>query len=120
MTTHWRTIWTGTGWGLVATVIVLSLIPSPPKADLPLWDTLNPLAAYALLVFWFAKLTPRWLRLAAGRLSLGGRRELIQGLSGDRRASLPDMAANTLGVLLGARPADHLPRPPTWLETPRT
>ncbi len=119
MTARWRTLWTLTGWGLLALVIVFSLIPSPPKADLPLWDKLNHLAAYGLLMFWFAQLTPRRFRLAAGLL-LSGLLELAQGLTGYREASLQDMVANALGLALGAVLARRLPSPLAWLEAHRT
>lgn len=109
--TRFRSLWTLVGWVWLAVVIVFSLIPSPPKADVPMWDKLNHLAAYGLLMFWFAQLTPRWLMLAARLLMLSGLLELTQGLTGYREASLQDMVANALGLALGALLAWRLPRP---------
>lgn len=109
MNAPWRTLWALTGWLWLAVVIVFSLVPSPPKADVPMWDKLNHLAAYALLMFWFAQLTPRWALLTAGLLALGGLLELAQGLTGYREASLQDMLANALGLALGAALAWRLP-----------
>lgn len=120
MIAPWRTLWTLTGWIWLAVVIVFSLVPSPPRADVPMWDKLNHLAAYALVMFWFAQLTPRWLWLAAGLLMLSGLLELAQGLTGYREASLPDMVANALGLGLGAALAWRLPSPLAWLEAHRT
>lgn len=116
MTALVRRLWTLTGWGLIAVVVVFSLVPSPPQADLPQWDKLNHLAAYALLMFWFAQLTPRRLRLATALLALGGILELAQGLTGYREASLQDMVANALGLALGALLTWRLPCPLAWLE----
>lgn len=120
MTAPLRTLWTLIGWVWLASVVVFSLVPSPPKADVPMWDKLNHLAAYGLLMFWFAQLTPRWLQLAAGLLMLSGLLELAQGLTGYREASLQDMVANALGLALGALLAWRLPSPLAWLEARRT
>jgi len=119
MTTRWRTLWALTGWVGIAVVIVFSLGPSPPKADVPMWDKLNHLAAYGLLMFWFAQLTTHGLRLATGLLVLGGLLELAQSLTGDREASLEDMVANALGLALGAVLAWRLPSPLALLEAQR-
>lgn len=114
-----RTLWTLGGWLQVLAVIGFSLLPSPPQADLPHWDKLNHLVAYALLMFWFAQLTAQWLRLAAALLALGGVLELAQGLTGHREASVLDMLANVLGIALGAALAWRLPNPLKWLERRR-
>jgi VanZ family protein len=92
------------GWLLAAAIVVLSLAPQPPDLDVPHGDKLGHFAAYSLLSFWFCWLYPaRRSRLAyvAGWIAMGVALEFAQGATGYRHFELADMAANSLGVLLG-------------------
>lgn len=92
------------GWLLAAAIVVLSLVPAPPDVDVPHGDKLGHIAAYSLLSFWFCWLYPAWrsrLTYAAGWIAMGVALEFAQGATGYRSFELADMAANSLGVLLG-------------------
>lgn len=60
--------------------------------------------AYAVLMFWFALLYPRaaWRRIAAVLIVLGVALEYGQHLGGHRSYEVADMAANAVGIALGA------------------
>lgn len=97
-------LWAMTGWVLAGAVIYLSLTPEPPEFPGPLhWDKLDHLAAYAVLMAWFAQLyrTPRMHAFLAGAfILLGAGLEFLQHATGYRTLDIADMTANTLGVLL--------------------
>ena len=99
-------LWLFLGWGLVALVAWVALMPNPPEvgAGLPHVDKLHHLAAYAVLGGWFAQLFDarglRWLH-AALLIGIGIGLEYLQGAGGVRHFEVADMVANTLGVLLG-------------------
>ena len=96
---------------MVAAVVWLSLTPSPPKVDFEQSDKVGHLLAYGALMFWFAQLYVGQTRLlyAAGFVVMGIALEFAQGALGYRSYELVDMAANTLGVLLGWAAALILP-----------
>ena len=92
------------GWLLAAAIVVLSLMPAPPDIDVPQGDKLGHIAAYTLLSFWFCWLYPAWktrIAYAAGWIAMGVALEFAQGATGYRSFEVADMAANSLGVLLG-------------------
>lgn len=92
------------GWLIAAAIVFLSLTPQPPDLDVPHGDKLGHFAAYSLLTFWFCWLYPAWntrLAYAAGWIAMGVALEFAQGATGYRSFELADMAANSLGVLLG-------------------
>jgi VanZ family protein len=92
------------GWLLAAAIVILSLVPSPPDVDVPHADKLGHFAAYSLLAFWFCWLYPAGktrLAYAAGWIAMGVALEIAQAATGYRSFELSDMAANSLGVLLG-------------------
>jgi VanZ family protein len=102
------------GWLYVAALAWLSLTPEditgPP---FEFGDKVQHFLAYALLMFWFARLYPSGrARLAFGALwlGLGVALEFAQGATGYRSFELADMAANALGVAAGAAAALILPR----------
>ena len=92
------------GWLFAAAIVVLSLMPAPPDIDVPHGDKLGHMAAYSLLTFWFCWLYPAWktrIAYAAGWIAMGVALEFAQGATGYRSFEIADMAANSLGVLLG-------------------
>ena len=92
------------GWLYAAAIVILSLTPKPPDLGFEYGDKLGHLAAYSLLMFWFGWLySDRNTRLAyaLGWIALGMGIEFAQGATGYRSFEFADMAANSLGVLLG-------------------
>ena len=92
------------GWLFAAAIVALSLMPAPREIDVPHGDKLGHMAAYCLLTFWFCWLYPAWKTrsaYAAGWIAMGVALEFAQGATGYRSFELADMAANSLGVLLG-------------------
>jgi VanZ family protein len=88
---------------MVLAVVWLSLTPSPPRVDFRESDKVGHLLAYGVLMFWFGQLYTRHTRLfyGAGFVVMGIGLEIAQNALGSRTLELADMAANTLGVLLG-------------------
>ena len=92
------------GWLYAATIVFLSLTPRPPQIDVAYGDKLGHLLAYGLLMFWFCFLyRHRYTRLAYGLgwIAMGIALEFAQRATGTRSFEIADMAANSLGVLLG-------------------
>ncbi len=89
------------GWAWAAAIAWLSLAPSLPPVELAYGDKLGHLAAYGLLMFWFAQLYAARVFYAAGFVLMGAALELLQAQTGYRSYEVLDMAANTVGVLLG-------------------
>jgi VanZ family protein len=92
------------GWAYAAAIVFLSLTPKPPDPGFEHGDKLGHLLAYALLMFWFCFLyRHRHTRLAygIGWVLLGVALEFAQAATGTRSFEVADMAANSLGVLLG-------------------
>lgn len=92
------------GWLYAAAIVFLSLTPKPPDPGFAYGDKLGHLLAYGLLMFWFCFLYRyRYTRLAygIGWVLLGIALEFAQGATGDRSFEIADMAANSLGVLVG-------------------
>ena len=92
------------GWAYAAAIVFLSLTPKPPDPGFEYGDKLGHLLAYGLLMFWFCFLYPhRYARLAygVGWIALGVALEFAQGATSYRSFEIADMAANSLGVLLG-------------------
>lgn len=104
MRTTLRPLWLALGWGWVAAIVWLSLIPSPPTIDIAQGDKLGHFLAYGILMFWFCQLYPAQrsrLGYALGFVALGVGLEFAQRALGYRSYELFDMAANTIGVALG-------------------
>jgi VanZ family protein len=89
------------GWAWAAAIAWLSLAPSLPPVELAYGDKLGHLAAYGLLMFWFAQLYAVRIFYAAGFVLMGVALEFLQARTGYRSYEGLDMAANALGVLLG-------------------
>ncbi|MCF6255909.1 MAG: VanZ family protein [Gammaproteobacteria bacterium] len=98
-------LWLTIGWGLIALIVYLSLTASPPEVfEFAFADKLKHLFAYSVLMGWFTQLYPSLKARRVWALALfllGVAVEFIQGWSGYRFFDVADMAANSLGVLLG-------------------
>jgi len=100
---RYRRTWFLLGWGMVAAVVVLSLIP----LELDLGDNrdkLAHLAAYGGLSFWFGILIDgrgRELRIAIAFALMGVALEFLQSLTPYRTFEVADMIANAAGAALG-------------------
>lgn len=106
------------GWGWAAAIVWLSLAPSLPEAEFAYGDKAGHLAAYGLLMFWFAQLYltgKARIAYAAGFVALGVVLEFAQGALVYRSYDVDDMYANAVGVALGwalgAMLPPLLPRP---------
>jgi VanZ family protein len=101
-----RRFWALGGWGLIVTVIMLSLLPVPSlKLSFILidLDKVEHALTYATLTLWFAQIYPRctWAGIGLKLLTLGVILEFLQGMTTYRNFSFWDMGANTLGILIG-------------------
>jgi VanZ family protein len=100
---RFRRIWLLVGCGMVAAVVVLSLIP----VEVDLGEDSDKLAhflAYGSLSLWFGMIftgTSRQLGITVAIVALGVVLEFLQGLTGYRTFSIADMIANALGAVLG-------------------
>jgi VanZ family protein len=98
-----RRIWLLLGWGMVVSVVVLSLIP----VDVDLGEGRDKVAhftAYGSMTFWFAMLFGgrcRQFLIAIAFASMGVAIEFLQGLTDYRTFEVADMAANAIGAALG-------------------
>ena len=97
---------------MVLAIVWLSLTPSPPQVDFRESDKVGHLLAYGVLMFWFGQLYARKTPVyyGAGFVLMGIGLEIAQNTLGYRTLDLADMAANTLGVLVGWGAARVLPR----------
>jgi VanZ family protein len=92
------------GWAMAATIVWLSLTPSPPQIDIDEGDKLGHFAAYGSLMFWFCLLYARngtRLAYAALWIVMGIALEFAQRETGYRNFEVFDMFANAIGVLIG-------------------
>jgi len=91
---------------MAALIVWLSLTPSPPDIGLDVegGDKYEHVFAYAPLMFWFCMLYARnrtRLAYAVLWIAMGVALEFAQGETDYRNYEVFDMAANTLGVLIG-------------------
>ena len=101
------------GWGWAAAIIWLSLVPAQAILDVDHGDKAGHLAAYGLLMFWFAQLyIARASRMAhaAVFVAMGVGLEFLQGALGYRSYDIADMGANAIGVALGWAAARMAPQ----------
>ncbi len=119
---QYRQLWWTGGWGLVALVAYLSLMPNPPVPfQFHMVDKVEHGLAYAALSWWFCQLyvSPKSrLLLCVALVGYGALIEILQGMTGYRYFEYADMLADSIGVLLGwwlARTA--LGRAFVWIET---
>ncbi len=99
----YRRIWLLLGWGMVAAIVVLSLIPV--EVDLGEGrDKLAHLVAYGGLSVWFGMIFDgrgRQLGIAVAFAAMGVALEFLQGLTDYRTFEVADMIANAVGAGLG-------------------
>lgn len=110
-----RRVWLLLGWGMVVSVVVLSLVP---LGDIDLGGGRDKFAhgiAYSSLSFWFAMLFQgriRQLSIALAFAAMGVGIEFLQGLTDYRTFEVADMAANGTGAAIGwalaQTPARHV------------
>ena len=99
---RFRRIWLLVGCGMVAAVVVLSLIPV--EVDMGDGDKLAHFFAYGSLSLWFGMIFTgrrRQLGIALVFVALGAALELLQGLTDYRTFETADMVANAIGAVLG-------------------
>jgi VanZ family protein len=92
------------GWGWAVAIVWLSLTPSPPQIDGQFGDKIGHFGSYGLLMLWFSFLYPglrTGVLYAIGFIAMGVGLEFVQGWLAYRTYDTMDMAANTIGVLLG-------------------
>jgi VanZ family protein len=107
-----RALWLAIGWGLVATIIWLSVTPKPPDIGIEHGDKLGHFGAYGAAMFWFCQLYRRSairLAYAAGFIALGIGLEFVQRALGYRSFEVLDMVADAVGVLLALAAASATP-----------
>ena len=106
MSLRYTWFWKSLAWGMLLTVVGLTLTPRPPEiGGLPLlsWDKAQHCIAYTALMWtflytWEGSHILRWAILL---LVVGVGLEILQPLIGVRVMEYSDMLANSLGVLLG-------------------
>ena len=100
-----RFLWLGLSCCLIGLIVFLSLTSSPPTlVKFQFGDKVGHFLAYLTLMAWFGQLyvKPRHLMLLAlAFISMGVGLEFLQGMTGHRFFEFADMAANTIGVLVG-------------------
>lgn len=98
-------MWLLLGWIYVCLVVAACLIRPPvPVAEILAWgDKLVHGAAFAGLMWWFALAHPRrtWPRVMAYLWLLGVGIEFAQALTPYREASVADVGADSVGLMLG-------------------
>ncbi|MEH6577837.1 MAG: VanZ family protein [Amphritea sp.] len=98
-------LWLIIGLLLVGAVIYFSLAPVPQQLQIEfqLADKVEHTLAYSILMLWFGQLTLIKARLVSALLLilLGVALEFLQEMTAYRQFDIFDMAANTIGVLLG-------------------
>ena len=101
-----RKLWWAIAWGLLAFVFIASLIPMPPPPmDMPGgFDKYEHILAYGTLSGYFGQLLSQYrlhLRYAFSLFCMGAMLEVLQGLTWYRSPDWYDLAANSVGVVLG-------------------
>lgn len=98
--------WLAAGWCMVGLLLVACLIPlkSLPLDRIAHIDKVYHCLAFAELMWWFGVVTPvaAWWRLACWLAVLAVGIEIAQAFEPFRSASAGDVAADLLGVALGA------------------
>ena len=96
-------LWAIAGWLLVLAVATGSLVPGPALPTIGVSDKIEHAGAYFVLMLWFGGLYERRRHgfIALGLVGLGIALDLLQLTTRTRSFELADIAANSLGVVLG-------------------
>jgi VanZ family protein len=97
-----KKIWYFIGWGLVALIVYLSIMPMPENLAVPQNDKLSHFIAYFVLMWWFAQIfsESRYLSLSLKCIGLGIIMEIAQSFTDGRYGDFADVLANSAGVLV--------------------
>jgi len=94
--------WVWAFFACALTVLVLALVPSPPKVFTTGWDKSNHLLAFAVMAWLGCKAFPqRVIFTLLGLLAYGALIEILQSFTPTRSAEWLDLLADGLGILLG-------------------
>lgn len=102
---RWRVWWLGLGWLMVAALVYVCLMPNPPEpVSFPFVDKAEHAGSFAWLSWWFLQIVarPRRLHAAAALMLLGVGIEIAQAFTPTRDFEVADMAADGVGIALGA------------------
>jgi VanZ family protein len=97
-------VWFGLGWAMVVGVIAGSLVPGGVAIVSDIDDKIVHFSSYFLLMIWFAGLYRQhrhYLGIATILVALGAILDILQGGVARRQFDVFDIAANSMGVLLG-------------------
>lgn len=100
---HWVWLWLPIGWFIAATMLVLSLLPSPPGPVGLLTDKQLHALAFACLTLWFAGiyLRRRYGFLALAMIAFGVLIEVAQMGVSRRVSEWGDILADGVGIAIG-------------------
>ena len=111
-----RPLWLTLGWALVLFIVYESLTPRPLEIQVEQGDKLGHMAAYLVLMSWFANIyenTGERVVCALGCVALAVGLEFAQRLTPTRTFEIADMVAGAIGVLIALALAP--PRLPNYL-----
>ena len=97
-----KVIWTWTFSLFALVVLIVALMPAPPRLLSTGWDKSNHLLAYCVLMWLGCKaFAPRIEICALGLLAHGGLIEILQFFTPNRSTEWMDWAADSMGILVG-------------------
>jgi len=99
---HFKKLWLSIGWGMIITIIVLSLTPPQPVMQIiEHADKIGHFIAYFAVMAWFAQIyhTNRFYSVL-GLILLGLGIEILQGMTSNRHFSWLDLLTNFIGISL--------------------
>ena len=83
-------------------VLVLALVPAPPRLFTTGWDKSNHLLAFSVMAWLGARAFPqRMVLVLLGLLAYGALIEILQSFTPTRSAEWLDLLADALGILVG-------------------
>lgn len=96
-------LWMALGWLLVAGVAAGELVPARMISAIPVNDKLEHAGSYCLLMLWFAGMFDRrrHIPIAIILAVLGFTLDALQLTTATRDFDMRDVAANTVGILIG-------------------
>ncbi|MBE9562019.1 MAG: VanZ family protein [Proteobacteria bacterium] len=101
---RFKPLWVVIGWGMVITIIILSLTtPQPIMQKIEHIDKVGHFIAYFSIMAWFAQIyhtSKQRLYCILAFVLLGLGLEILQSLTSTRQASWLDLITNIVGILL--------------------